>query len=256
MIRAAVVEDEPLARQFLATLLEDTGLVSVIGQAGEATEGLTLCGRERPQVVFLDIRMPGPDGMVLGSRLTALPDPPFLVFVTGYAERAHEAFRLEAIDYLLKPLDADRVAEAVSRIARRLAPPADIVTKSAQSPSPPLALAGSEHLPVKHGNGDVIKLLARGQIVAALRRDRRTFIHTVGEEFATYYPLAQLAEWLGTPPFVMIARDAVVNLNGVREIIHYGDRLYQVCLRDRADTRVEASRSGAARLAALLRSPF
>lgn len=251
MIRAVIVEDEPLAAQFLATLLENTGRVLVVGRAADGLAGMPLCVDTSPQVAFLDIQMPGSDGMALAAHLMTLPRPPLLVFVTGYANHAPEAFRVEAVDYLLKPLDEARVAEAVGRVARRLAPPKE---KKGETPASPFA--GLERLPVKGGNSDVIHLLARETIVAALHHDRRTFVHTEQSEFATYYPLSPLTAWLGTPPFVQIARDAVVNLHHVREIIHYGDRLYQVALRDRAGTVVEASRNGAARLAAHLRTPF
>jgi DNA-binding LytR/AlgR family response regulator len=101
---------------------------------------------------------------------------------------------------------------------------------------------------------DQIRLLARREITAALRRERRTWVHTVREEFATYYPLADLMEWLGGYPFVQIGRHAVVNLQAIEQITHYGDRLYRVRLRDRASTEITASRTGAARLAMVLKT--
>ena len=69
-----------------------------------------------------------------------------------------------------------------------------------------------------------------------LRRERRTWVHTVREEFATYYPLANLVQWLGGAPFIQIGRHAVVNLQAVEHVTHYGDRLYRVRLRDRVGT--------------------
>jgi DNA-binding LytR/AlgR family response regulator len=114
--------------------------------------------------------------------------------------------------------------------------------------------AADELLPVKDVDRDQIRLLARREIAAVLRRDRRTWIHTVREEFATYYPLADLIRWLGGNPFIQIGRHAVVNLQAIEHVIHYGDRLYRVQLRDRASTEVTASRTGAARLAAVLKT--
>jgi len=99
-----------------------------------------------------------------------------------------------------------------------------------------------------------IRLLARREIVAVLRRDRRTWVHTVREEFATYYPLADLVRWLDGDPFVQIGRHAVVNLQAIEHVTHYGDRLYRVRLRDRVGTEITASRTGAARLAAVLKT--
>jgi DNA-binding LytR/AlgR family response regulator len=76
---------------------------------------------------------------------------------------------------------------------------------------------------------------------------------TVREEFATYYPVADLLRWLGGDPFIQIGRRAVVNLQAIERVIHYGDRLYRVRLRDRANTEITASRTGAARLAPVLK---
>jgi DNA-binding LytR/AlgR family response regulator len=113
---------------------------------------------------------------------------------------------------------------------------------------------GAPWLPVKDVDRDRTRLLVRREIVAALRGDRRTWIHTVREEFATYYPLGDLIRWLGGEPFVQIGRHAVVNLQAVEHVTHYGDRLYRVRLRDRLGTEITASRTGAARLAAILKT--
>jgi DNA-binding LytR/AlgR family response regulator len=83
---------------------------------------------------------------------------------------------------------------------------------------------------------------------------RRTWVHTVREEFATYYPLADLMRWLGGDPFVQIGRHAAVNLSAIEHVTHYGDRLYRVRLRDRLGTEITASRTGATRLAAVLKT--
>jgi two-component system response regulator LytT len=289
-IRAVIVEDEPLASEYLAALLDETYQVEVVGTAGDSEAGLRLCAELRPDAVFLDINLPGQDGVSLASQLAMLPQPPWLVFTTGNTGRATDAFRLDAVDYLLKPLDPKQVAEAVNRLqthfrpfesdpsplsARRL----DLVATTEQmilTDSETELLAeglahlreldeageasrggygkGAELLPVKDVDRDRTRLLARREIVAALRGDRRTWIHTVREEFATYYPLADLIRWLRGEPFVQIGRNAVINLQAVEHVTHYGDRLYRVRLRDRVGTEITASRTGAARLAAFLKT--
>src|SRR5438034_3587815 len=105
MIHAVVVEDEPLARRYLAELLTRTGRVEIVGEAEDARDGLRLCQRPGVDAAFLDIRLPGPDGITLGSELTCLPHPPLLVFVTGSTAYAMAAFQVHATDYLLKPLE-------------------------------------------------------------------------------------------------------------------------------------------------------
>jgi two-component system, LytTR family, response regulator LytT len=100
--------------------------------------------------------------------------------------------------------------------------------------------AANELLPIKDVDRDQIRLLARREVVAVLRRERRTLVHTVREEFATYYPVVDLLRWLGGDPFMQIGRHAVVNLQAIERVIHYGDRLYCVRLRDRANTEITA----------------
>jgi two-component system response regulator LytT len=259
-IRAVIVEDELLAAEYLATLLDDTWQVEVVATATDSESGLRLCAELRPDAVFLDINLPGKDGVSLASQLAMLPQPPRLVFTTGLSSRATEAFRLEAVDYLLKPLDPEQVTEAVNRLLAYLRPfesgsslssakRAEIATKPDKMD---FTGAANELLPVKDVDRDQIRLLARYEIAGVLRRDRRTWVHTVREEFATYYPLSDLMSWLGGDPFIQVGRHAVVNLRAIEKINHFGDRLYRVRLRDRLGTEITASRTGAARLAAVL----
>src|SRR6202042_3305043 len=98
-IRAVIIEDEPLAAQYLAGLLDDTCQVEVVGTAAESEVGLRLCAKLRPDAVFVDISLPGKDGVSLAKQLAMLPQAPRLVFTTGDANRATDAFRLQAADY-------------------------------------------------------------------------------------------------------------------------------------------------------------
>jgi DNA-binding LytR/AlgR family response regulator len=249
-IRAVIIEDEPLAAEYLAALLDDTYQVEVVGTATESEAGLRLFAELRPDAAFLDINLPGKDGVSLATQLAMNPG------------RAADAFRLDAVDYLLKPLDPEQVSEAVNRLLAHLRPfesgPSPLFARRADSVAAPDKMlftgAAGELLPVKDVDRDQIRLLGRREVVAVLRRDRRTWVHTVREEFATYYPLADLMRWLGGDPFVQIGRHAAVNLHAIEHVTHYGDRLYRVRLRDRAGTEVTASRTGAARLAAVLKT--
>src|SRR5260221_12770783 len=121
-IRAVIIEDEPLAAQYLAELLDDTYQVEVVGSATENEAGLRLCAELRPDAVVLDINLPSRDGISLAPQQAMLPQPPRCVFNTGNANRASDAFRLEAVDYLLKPLDPEQGAEAVNRLLTYLRP--------------------------------------------------------------------------------------------------------------------------------------
>jgi DNA-binding LytR/AlgR family response regulator len=260
-IRAVIIEDEPLAAQYLAAMLDDTCQVEVVGSAIESEAGLRLCAELRPDAVFVDINLPGKDGVSLAKQMAMLPQPPRLVFTTGNANRATDAFRLEAVDYLLKPLDPEQVTEAINRLLTYLRPfEVDSLPSSGDggngvstAEEMRSAVAANQLLPVKDVDRDQIRLLDRREVVAVLRRGRRSWVHTVREEFATYRPVADLLQWLGGDPFLQIGRHAVVNLQAIERVIHYGDRLYRVRLRDRTSTEVTASRTGAARLAAVLK---
>jgi two-component system, LytTR family, response regulator LytT len=247
VIRAVVVEDEPLARQYLRTLLEETGKVEVVGEADDGRAGLRLCAEHAPDAAFLDIHIPGPDGLSLAGRLLTLAKPPLVVFVTGFSGHAVDAFRVEAVDYLLKPIEFGAILETVRRLEHRLD------GRGAGSAESAVDALG-DRLVVKDASEGSVKLLPRGDIVAALRRRRRTWILTAAEEFPTYYTLATLARWLGGSPFLQISRDAIVNMTVVTEITRVGDRHYELRLLDRARTVAEASRTGAALLADYLRS--
>jgi two-component system, LytTR family, response regulator LytT len=259
-IRAVIIEDEPLAAQYLASLLDETCQVEVVGSATDSEGGLRLCADLQPDAVFVDIKLPETDGVSLATLLAMLPKPPLLVFTTGDTTRGADAFRLGAVDYLLKPLDPEQVTETVSRLLAKLRPfdfassPAikDQVQAAGAKPTDSLD-ASNELLPVKDRDRDQIRLLSRREVVAIIRQDRRSWVHTVREEFATYYPLTDLVHWLGGYPFLQIARHAVVNLKAIELLTHYGDRLYRVRLRDRVGTEVTASRSGAGRLAEVLK---
>ena len=261
-IRAVIIEDEPLAGQYLAALLDDTCKVEVVGSATESEAALRLCAELRPDAVFVDINLPGKDGVSLATQLAMLPQPPRLVFTTGNANRATDAFRLEAVDYLLKPLDPEQVTEAVNRVLSYLRPFESGPSQGSrghanEDPTPDkMRFTGlaTELLTVKDVDRDQMRLLARREVAAVLQRERRTWVHTVREEFATYYPLAELMRWLGGEPFIQIGRHAIVNLQAIEHVTHYGDRLYRVGLRDRVTTELTASRTGAARLAAVLKT--
>jgi two-component system, LytTR family, response regulator len=126
-IRAVIVEDVPLAAQYLSMLLDGTSQVEVVATAADSEAGLRLCAELRPDAVFLDIDLPGKDGISLATQLATLPQAPLLVFTTGVPGRAADAFRLNAVDYLLKPLGQEQVAEAVNRLLAHLKFPRSIV---------------------------------------------------------------------------------------------------------------------------------
>src|SRR5919206_2474507 len=119
-LRTVVVDDEQLARDELGYLLGQVGGVEVIGQAGNGVEALTTIDRLRPDVVFLDVQMPGLTGFEVARRMLDTRAPSHIIFVTAYDQHAIEAFEVNAVDYLLKPVDPARLEVAVDRARRRI----------------------------------------------------------------------------------------------------------------------------------------
>jgi two-component system response regulator AlgR len=117
-LRVLVVDDEPLARERLSHLVEELPAVELAGVAASGEEALLLAGRLRPEVVLLDIRMPGMDGLEAAHHLARMPDPPAVIFTTAFEQHALAAFDAQAAGYLLKPVRADKLKEALERARR------------------------------------------------------------------------------------------------------------------------------------------
>jgi two-component system response regulator AlgR len=117
-LRVLVVDDEPLARERLSHLVEELPEVELAGVAASGEEALLLAGRLRPEVVLLDIRMPGMDGIEAARHLARMPEPPAVIFTTAYEQHALAAFDAQAAGYLLKPVRPDRLQEALERARR------------------------------------------------------------------------------------------------------------------------------------------
>jgi len=116
LLSCIVVEDEAFARQELVYLLENTGLVDVLGEGCEGEDAIKLCTELKPDVVFLDIKMGEMNGLQAAEIISSIKDPPMIVFVTGYDEYALRAFEVHAIDYLLKPVDPQRLRTTIHRL--------------------------------------------------------------------------------------------------------------------------------------------
>lgn len=123
MITCLIVDDEPFAREELTELLSQEADLEIIGQCSNAIEALQIIAKEKPQLIFLDIQMP----RISGMELIAMLDPdnlPKIVFVTAYDEFAVKAFDNHAFDYLLKPIDADRLCQTLKHVRKNLTPQA------------------------------------------------------------------------------------------------------------------------------------
>jgi two-component system response regulator AlgR len=114
-MRILIVDDEPLARERLASLIRELGIGEVVGEAGNGIEALTAVAAHAPQLVLLDIRMPGMDGLEVAQHLTYYEPPPAVIFTTAYGDHALDAFEASAVDYLLKPIRKERLLQSFQR---------------------------------------------------------------------------------------------------------------------------------------------
>jgi DNA-binding LytR/AlgR family response regulator len=192
-----------------------------------------------------DLQAADLEALHLGTVLAQATTPSLLVFVTGFPQHAVAAFEIDTTDCLLRPIDARRVEQVVNGFCERLE---ERDPTALQKPG-----AASDRLPVRLRERDVVRLLEREEIVGVFRKGRRTWIHTRDAEYPSYHPVTGLEAWLGGHPFLRAARGAIVNLDQVAEITHFGDRLYQLRLKDRQQTEVRASRSAASLLSHHLR---
>src|SRR5262245_65980577 len=117
-LRALVVDDEPPARARLTALLRELDQVEVVGEARDALEALGCIATLAPDLLYLDVRMPGMSGLELARHLARLDDPPAVIFTTAHDEHAMEAFEAEAVGYLLKPIRKEKLAAATERAQR------------------------------------------------------------------------------------------------------------------------------------------
>jgi len=261
--RIIIADDEPLARQRIRTLLEDRHDVAIVGEARDGAEAVDMILGERPDVVFLDVKMPELDGFEVVAALEAMNEGgtgdagplPAIVFVTAFGEFAVKAFEVRALDYLLKPFDRARLDRALESAS---------VRRAARS-------TGGKSLSLDPELRDLLSMLR-----SEVRRDERFLIRS-GHRM--YFVAANDVEWadaagnyvrlhangrahlyrdtmkalelrLDSRRFVRIHRSAIVNIDRVAQIEPYVHGEYVVTMRD--GTRLTSSRAHSAGLRALL----
>lgn len=218
-MRALIVDDEPLARAHLRRLLESLS-AEVVGEAGEAPSGLQLTEDLRPDLVLLDVQMPGLNGIHMAAAMSQLSDPPLIVFVTGFSEHAVAAFDQDALDYLVKPVSADRLARTLTRARERMADRNARRRRAEFTPQPePL-----RRLPIRLDYA--VRLLRLEEVLFAAAAEKRVMIHTSDGEHRTYYSLKQLESLLPADRFFRIHDSYIVNLDSVQELIFLGNHSY------------------------------
>lgn len=136
MMKILIVDDEPLARSRLKILISDLSVGEVVAEAGNGQQAITLCEQHNPDIILLDIRMPGMEGIEAAHHLNKCEHPPAIIFTTAYDEYALQAFDVNAIDYLLKPIRKERLQEALNKAKRLTRVQQDALSEAtAQAPA-------------------------------------------------------------------------------------------------------------------------
>jgi two-component system LytT family response regulator/two-component system response regulator LytT len=247
-LNVVVVDDEPLARDELCFMLEELGGVNILGRAGDGQEALGLIERLAPAVVFLDVQMPGLTGFEVVRRLRERKSPARIVFVTAYDQHALEAFEVNAVDYLLKPVDAARLAEAVDRVRERVSSerPIDdhlerIVQLVAERHARP------ERLALKVG--ERLLLVQSGDIIyASLTDDSINIVTSQVAGTSNFRTLDELHARLDPGVFWRVHRSHLVNINKIKEIVPWFSRNYILRMKDAKATEIPVSRTQTKRL--------
>ncbi len=209
-LRVLIVDDEPLARMRLRSLIESTATpaTQVAGEVGDATEALAWLREHAADLLLLDVRMPGRSGLALAGALKAMAAAPAVVFVTAHAEHAVEAFDLEAVDYLTKPVRQERLQAALQRVAQRLG-------------SAPPVPSTSEPVIVVHDRGRVLRL-PLSEVLYLKAELKYVTLRTAGHSYVLDDALADLEQRLGEG-FIRVHRNALVARHAVRALEKRGD---------------------------------
>jgi len=225
-LRAAIVDDEPLARQRLLRMLGELDRIEVVGCYGNGHQALEGLAATHAHVLFLDIRMPEVDGFELLERL-APGRRPLVVFVSAYGERALDAFAVEAVDYLVKPLSPLRLREAVARVRARR-------ERLALASPPPGAAAAVARYPERIAvpDGERLRMVPVDQISMLVAQGNYVELVLPGRSLLLRETLASLVARLDPARFVRIHRSRAVRIDLVDQVEACGAGQYWLRLRD------------------------
>ena len=257
-LRAVIADDEPAARRGVRLLLERDGGVEIAGEASNGPETVALIRAEKPELLFLDVQMPGADGFqVLGQLPPA--EVPVVVFVTAYDEHALRAFDVNAVDYLLKPYDDARFAAALQRAKAQVRRRHEEHVGSRITQLLDFLQRGGKSDPAPEKPGERILLKSSGEIFF-LKAEEIDWIeaegdymkfHVAGRAHLMRETMARLEARLDPKRFIRIHRSTIVNIDRLRKLSPSFAGEYAVVLHD--GTKLKLSRGYHERISALLK---
>jgi two-component system response regulator LytT len=247
-LRAVVVDDEQLARDELCYMLDELGGVEVVAQAANGLEAINAIERLAPDVVFLDVQMPGLTGFEVARHLIDHRPSPNVIFVTAFDRYAIEAFEVNAVDYLLKPVEPARLAQAVERARGRISsklPLDDQVERIVQL----VAERQSRRERVAVKAGERFLLVQADEIIyASLVDDSINIVTSQVAGTSNLRTLDELQARLDPSVFWRVHRSHLVNINKIKEIVPWFSRNYILRMKDAKSTEIPVSRAQTKRL--------
>jgi two-component system, LytTR family, response regulator len=257
-LRTVLVDDEQLARDELGYLLGQAGGVEVIGQAGNGVEALATIERLHPDLVFLDVQMPGLTGFEVARRMLDGGPSAQIIFVTAYDQHAIAAFEVNAVDYLLKPVDQARLEVALQRARRRISfdRHLDRENGSASVTADQLEKiielvterqSRRERLAIKVGERFLL-VHSEEILYASLADDSITVVTNQHAGTSNYRTLDELQARLDPAVFWRVHRSHLVNINKIKEIVPWFSRNYILRMKDEKATEIPVSRTQTRRL--------
>ncbi|MBV8707426.1 MAG: response regulator transcription factor [Acidobacteriaceae bacterium] len=251
-VSTLVVDDEQLAREELTFLLGDFPEVEILDSAANGLEAVKLIEQLEPDLVFLDVQMPGLDGMGVIRQLREKGAPlPYFVLTTAYDDYALEAFRLQALDYLLKPVEKERLAETVSRAKKVIEEKSSGQEKGEEAAASKPALQRSKLL-VRSNNRNMI-VDAQDLVYATIDDGLITVVTSHFEGQSNYRTIEELQSNLDPNLFWRVHRSFLVNINKIKEVIPWFKSSFQLKMDDKKQTEIPVSRIQTKRLRALLK---
>jgi len=252
-LNVIIVDDEQLACDELSYLLKDFPEVEVIATSSNGLEAVDLIRKLEPDLVFLDVHMPGLDGIGAVRRLRERDtELPYFVFVTAYDQHAVEAFRLEALDYLLKPVDRGRLAETIDRARRGIQEKKTPgVSAGGGTAAKPVAAPRSKLLVRANSRNFIVD--ANDVIYATIDNGLITLVTTNLEGQSNYRTIEDLQANLDRDMFWRVHRSYLVNINRIKEVVPWFKSSYQLRMDDRKHTEVPVSRVQTRRLRELFK---
>lgn len=250
-ISTLIVDDEQLAREELAFLLKDFPEVEVLDSATNGLEAIRMIEDLEPDLVFLDVQMPGVDGLGVIQKLQEKKIPlPHFVLATAFDQYAVEAFRVEAMDYLLKPVEKERLALTIERASKIVeARHAAEAKAAAEAPRPS---AQRTKLLVRSGPRNLV-VDANDVIYATIDDGLITVVTTQIEGQLNYRTIEELQSNLDPDVFWRVHRSFLVNINRIREVIPWFKSSFQLKMDDKRQTEIPVSRIQTKRLRTLLK---